>query len=114
MTNEFDVHTATEADQELGEGTAARPRDVSLLDDQQRAAFLGEWQSVQTGFATSPQQAVEAAERLVAALAENVARVVAEIADSVRRPAADQIPDEETWRAQLLRCREAFHLLIDS
>lgn len=127
MTNEFDVHTAAEGAAQGGEGRAARPRDVALLDDQQRAAFLSEWQAVQTGFAADPHSAAEAAERLVATLAESVVQRVGEIADAVKRPAADPssapagsgsagvpVPDEETWRKQLLRCREAFHLLIDS
>lgn len=113
MTNEFDVHTATGAAADAGEGRAARPRDLSLLDDRQRAAFLGEWQAVQTGFATDPRGAAEAAERLVAALAESVVQRIGEIADAVKRP-GDPEPGEEAWREHLLRCREAFHLLIDS
>ncbi|MEY9935474.1 hypothetical protein ABH926_010156 [Catenulispora sp. GP43] len=113
MTNEFDIHTATEAAEEAGAGRPARPRDVSLLDDEKRAAFLGEWQAVQTGFATDPQRAVEAAERLVAALAESVVRRIDEIADGVKGSATPGA-DEEARREHLLRCREAFHLLIDS
>ncbi|NUR57726.1 MAG: hypothetical protein HOV87_03345 [Catenulispora sp.] len=101
----------------------ARPRAFALLDDTQRGAFLAQWDAVQTGFAADPRGAAEAAERLVGELADSVARRVAEIADAVRRPVADTAtgtmagppaPDEETWRVQLLRCREAFHLLIDS
>lgn len=124
MTNEFDVHSATAA---AGEGRAARPRAESLLDDGQRAAFLTEWQAVQTGFAVDPRNAAETAERLVTALAENIVQRIGEITDAVARPAPDPssapdgsgpagvpAPDEETWRQQLLRCREAFHLLIDT
>jgi hypothetical protein len=101
----------------------ARPREESLLDDAQRGAFLAEWDAVQTGFVADPRGAAEAAERLVAKLAESVTQRVAEIADAVRRPVTDTAtgtmagppaPDQETWRVQLLRCREAFHLLIDS
>lgn len=124
MTDEFDIHTATEA---AGEGRAARPRDRALLDDRQRAAFLAEWQAVQTGFATDPRNAAETAEKLIAALGESIVQRIGEITDAVARPAPDPssapdgsgpagvpAPDEETWRRQLLRCREAFHLLIDT
>ena len=127
MTNEFDVHEATESPEATDEGRAARPRMSSLLDDEQRAAFLAEWESVQTGFAADPEFAAEAAERLVAALAHSVVRRIAEITDALGRPTPDPssapagsgpagvpAPDAETWRLQLLRCREAFHLLIDS
>ena len=101
----------------------ARPRAVSLLDDAQRGAFLAEWDAVQTGFVAAPRGAAEAAERLVAELAATVARRATEIADAVQRPVADTAtgtmagppaPDQETWRVQLLRCREAVHQLIDS
>ncbi|NUP48395.1 MAG: hypothetical protein HOW97_13970 [Catenulispora sp.] len=133
--NEFDRHTPDAAETE---GRAARPRTASLLDDTQRAAFLSEWDAVQTGFVGDPQGAAEAAERLVATLADSVIRRVGEVADAVSRPADDTtadptdgttadtpestgattaaVPpgDEETWRNRLLRCREAFHLLIDS
>lgn len=124
MTNEFDIHTPTESE---NGGRPARPRDTALLDDEQRAAFLSEWQAVQSGFAGDPRRAAEAAEQLVGSLAESVTRRIDEIADAVRRPGVDPssapagdgiagvpVPDEETWRQQLLRCREAFHLLIDS
>lgn len=117
MTDEFDVHPATEAN---GERSA-------LLDDDQRAAFLDEWHSVQTGFATDPRLAAATAERLVATLADSVVRRIGEITDAVARPVADPssapdgsgpagvpVPNEETWRQQVLRCREAFQVLIDS
>lgn len=128
--NEFDRHTPDDTETE---GRAARPRAASLLDDTQRAGFLSEWDAVQTGFVGDPRGAAEAAERLVATLADSVIRRVGEVADSVARPVADpaenttaqsssaegttsEVPpaEEETWRNQLLRCREAFHLLIDS
>lgn len=101
-------------------GRPARPRTSTLLDDHQRATYLAEWDTVQTGFATSPRRAAEAAERLVDALAESIVRRIGEITDAVGGDSADvpipdeETPDEETWRQQLLRCREAFHLLIDS
>lgn len=126
-TNDFDVHTAPGAGEATGDSRAARPRESSLLDDDQRAAFLAEWNSVQTGFASDPEGAVKAAERLIAALAESIARQIGEITDAVKRPGADlaatssdsgiaAVPTtaEEVMRTQLLRCREAFHLLIDS
>jgi hypothetical protein len=124
MTTEFDVHTATAA---AGEGRAARPRAEALLDDQQRATFLAEWQAVQTGFATDPRNAADSAARLVSSLAETIVQRIGEITDAVARPAPDPssapdgsgpagvpAPDEETWRQQLLRCREVFRLLIDT
>lgn len=108
-------------------GRPARPRETTLLDDEQRATYLESWRSVQTGFAADPRRAAEAAERLVVELADSVVRRIGEIAEAVGRPGADPssapdgsgpagvpLPDEETWRRQLLRCREAFHLLIDS
>lgn len=123
MTDDFNAHPTTTN----SEPRAARPRTSSLLDDEQRAAFLEEWHSVQTGFATDPPRAAEAAERLVATLADSIVRRIREITDAVGRPAPDPssapdgsgpagvpAPDEETWRQQVLRCREAFHLLIDS
>ncbi|ACU76013.1 hypothetical protein Caci_7184 [Catenulispora acidiphila DSM 44928] len=116
-TNAFDVHTATGAGEATGDGRAARPREASLLDDEERAAFLAEWSSVQTGFASDPEGAVTAAERLIAALAESITRQIGEITDAVKRPGMDPAapaPAEEVLREQLLRCREAFHLLIDS
>jgi hypothetical protein len=119
-TNEFDQH---DAEPVTPDARAARPRTASLLEDEQRAAFLAEWDAVQTGFIADPRRAAEAAERLVATLADSVMRRVGEIADAVAQPTTDTgqgavagepAPDEETWREQLLRCREAFHLLIDS
>ncbi|GAA1987087.1 hypothetical protein [Catenulispora subtropica] len=97
-------------------GRPARPRDASLLADDQRAGFLTEWDAVQTGFVADPQRAAEAAERLVAELADSVKRRVGQIADAVAQPGAGTsgTGDEEMWRERLLRCREAFHLLIDS
>lgn len=57
----------------------------------------------------------------------SVVRRIAEITDALERPtphpssapagsepAGIPAPEAETWRRQLLRCREAFHLLIDS
>ncbi|MFL6114385.1 MAG: hypothetical protein ACJ786_23945 [Catenulispora sp.] len=127
-TNEFDVHAAAPA----GPGKPARPRTVSLLDDGVRAAFLAEWDSVQTGFVADPRRAAEAAEQLVDKLADSVIDRIEAIRGGVtttgtvvRRPdqepaAADPLDDEaaadglEHERERLLRCREAFHLLIDS
>jgi hypothetical protein len=124
MANDFDVPAAAAA---AGQGRPARPRTEALLDEDQRAAFLAEWDAVQAGFAADPQRAAETAERLVTALADSVVRRISEITDAVARPPADPssapagtgpagvpVPDEETWRRQLLRCRAAFHLLIDS
>jgi len=108
-------------------GRPARPRSSALLDDRERATYLAEWHTVQTTFATEPELAAETAQRLVRALADSVVRRVGEITDAVGRPKPDPssapadsgpagvpVPDEETWRQQLLRCREAFRLLIDS
>ncbi|GAA2063907.1 hypothetical protein GCM10009839_89140 [Catenulispora yoronensis] len=120
---------------EQPDGTPARPRSETLLNDSQRAAFLSEWDTVQTGFVTDPRRAAEAAGRLVRILADTIAERVGEIADSVGHPEADDAddvdgssatsaantadtklsePEEEKWREHLLRCREAFHELIDS
>ena len=120
-TNEFDRH---DADPVTPDARPARPRTASLLEDEQRAAFLAEWDAVQTGFLADPRGAAEAAERLVATLADSVIRRVGEITDAVAAQDAASAEGEgdgeasgggeEMWRAQLLRCREAFHLLIDS
>jgi hypothetical protein len=127
MANEFDVHAAAPA----GPGRPARPRAVTLLDDEVRAAFLAEWDSVQTGFVADPRRAAEAAEQLVDKLADSVIERIDAIRGGVtatgtavrrqdRFPAADPLADEaaadglEQERERLLRCREAFHLLIDS
>jgi hypothetical protein len=130
MTNDFDLRPAPAASADPAEATAGRPprpRTTGLLTDGQRAAFLTEWDAVQTGFVADPQGTAEAARRLVAELADSVVRRVGEIADAVSRPGSDTsdaaaedgragVPsaDEEVWRERLLRCREAFHLLIDS
>lgn len=113
--------------QPAGGGRPARPRSSTLLDDRERATFLAEWRTVQTTFAVAPERAADTAQRLVGALADSVVRRVGEITDAVGRPKPDPssapadsgpagvpVPDEETWRQQLLRCREAFRLLIDS
>ena len=123
MTNEFDVHTAAPA----GPGKAARPRTESLLDDELRAAYLAEWDTVQTGFVADPVQAAEAAEQLVGKLADSVISRIEAIRAGVtvvRRqdgePAAveplgtEAADGLEQERGRLMRCREAFHLLIDS
>ncbi|MBW8805804.1 MAG: hypothetical protein JF587_18435 [Catenulisporales bacterium] len=126
MANEFDVHAAAPA----GPGRPARPRAVTLLDDEVRAAFLAEWDSVQTGFVADPRRAAEAAEQLVDKLADSVIDRIDAIRSGVTAPvvrrqdqrpaAADPLDDGaaagglEQERERLLRCREAFHLLIDS
>ena len=152
MTNDFDLRPAATAPGDAAvEGRPARPRTLTLLDDTQRAAFLSEWDAVQTGFVADPRRAAEAAERLVAQVADSVVRSVGEIVDAAHdnaghdntghdntghddaahdaRPGTEpvgapegggaaEVPapddDEEAWRERLLRCREAFHLLIDS
>ena len=127
MANDADVHAAAGTTAATGQGRAARPRTTTLLDDEQRAAFLAEWERVQVGFAADPQGAAEAAESLVTAVADSVVRRIGEITDAVGRPAVDPssapdgsgpagvpVPGQETWRQQLLRCRKAFQLLIDS
>lgn len=113
MTNDFDLRPTTED----SEGRPPRPRTTALLTDGQRAAFLKEWDAVQTGFVADPQGTAEAARQLVADLADSVVRRVGEITDAVSRPgpdSSDPAADEEVWRERLLRSREAFHLLIDS
>ena len=115
MTDDVDIRSATAP---TDAGRPARARSSSLLDDEQRAAFLTEWKSVQSCFAADPPGAVEAAERLVTAVVDEVVRRVGEIAEAVGRPGPDSaggsIGEEESLRQRLLRCLEAFHLLIDS
>jgi hypothetical protein len=123
MVEGFEAPTAMEN----GGGRTAGPRSTSLLNDEQRSAFLRKWDAVQTKFAADPQNAAQAAGRLVVSLADEVVRRVGEITDAVGRPAGDPssapagsgpagvpVPDEQTWQRQLLRCHEAFRMLIDS
>lgn len=101
---------------DLRVGRAARPRASSLLDDGERAAFLAEWEAVQTSIVRDPQRAAEDAERLVGAVADSVVRRIGEIVGSVRGLGEESSlsREEEACRRRMLRCREAFRLLIDS
>lgn len=116
----FDAHTPPPVDPE---SRPARHRTKSLLTDTERAAFLQQWEAVQTGFVTSPDGTADAAGQLVDDVARQIVRSIGAVRDQALRPVDEAAlvrtandPAEvgtETQRARLLQCREAFSLLID-
>ena len=90
-----------------------RQHDHPLLGES--TEFLDRWNAIQTTFVDEPRQAVEQADKLVAEVVQELARVFAEERNRLESAwSSGQDVSTEDLRQALQRYRDFFHVLLRS